>query len=184
MVRTADLTPIRMTAATVNPDRRAIQLLFLMCVPPVARVSEIEDGANASSLFFGFLAEFRSFLLEFLFFLFDEILYGVDPLRRLFFHDADAFFGFPGDFFIAFFGCLSGFYGLVLDLPAGFLAAGRREENAEDEADGGSGMLVTNLTAVDGRDAKPADVLGPVMSPPGSPRSRAGSAPTRVASGR
>jgi DNA polymerase III delta subunit len=35
-----------------------------------------------------------------------------------------------------------------------------------DEADGGSGMLDSNLNTVDGRDVKPADVLGPVMSVP------------------
>jgi len=35
-----------------------------------------------------------------------------------------------------------------------------------DEADGGSGMLESNLTVIDGRDLKPADVLGPVMSVP------------------
>ncbi|HKS90928.1 MAG TPA: hypothetical protein VJQ83_03285 [Tepidiformaceae bacterium] len=35
-----------------------------------------------------------------------------------------------------------------------------------DEADGGSGMLDSNLTVIDGRDLKPADVLGPAMSVP------------------
>ncbi len=42
----------------------------------------------------------------------------------------------------------------------------RRIRELKDDADGGSGMLVTNLSAVDGRDAKPADVLAPCMSPP------------------
>ncbi len=42
----------------------------------------------------------------------------------------------------------------------------RRLQELKDEADGGSGMLVTNLTSVDGRDAKPNDVLAPCMSPP------------------
>ncbi len=34
------------------------------------------------------------------------------------------------------------------------------------EADGGSGMLESNLSVIDGRDLKPADVLAPVMSVP------------------
>jgi DNA polymerase-3 subunit delta len=55
---------------------------------------------------------------------------------------------------------------IVVLFGANELAMRRRIQELKDEADGGSGMLVTNLTAVDGRDAKPADVLGPVMSPP------------------
>lgn len=39
-------------------------------------------------------------------------------------------------------------------------------QELKDEADGGSGMLVTNMSFVDGRAAKPEDVLGPCMAPP------------------
>lgn len=46
------------------------------------------------------------------------------------------------------------------------LSLRRRLQQLKDEADGGSGMLATNLTAVDGREAKPADILGPAMMPP------------------
>jgi DNA polymerase-3 subunit delta len=42
----------------------------------------------------------------------------------------------------------------------------RRLQELKDEADGGTGMLMGNLTGIDGRDAKPADVLGPAMSVP------------------
>lgn len=42
----------------------------------------------------------------------------------------------------------------------------RRLQALKDEADGGTGMLMTNLAELDSRDAKPADVLGAVMSPP------------------
>ena len=42
----------------------------------------------------------------------------------------------------------------------------RRMQELKDEADGGTGMLVTNLTIVDGRDAKLNDVLAPCMAPP------------------
>ncbi|MCE7926908.1 MAG: hypothetical protein DYG91_00185 [Chloroflexi bacterium CFX7] len=42
----------------------------------------------------------------------------------------------------------------------------RRLQQLKDEADGGSGMLATNFAVVDGRDAKPADILGPAMMPP------------------
>lgn len=41
-----------------------------------------------------------------------------------------------------------------------------RLRELRDEADGGSGMLDSNLSLVDGRDLKPADVLAPVMSVP------------------
>ncbi|MBN9491940.1 hypothetical protein J0H33_01135 [bacterium] len=41
-----------------------------------------------------------------------------------------------------------------------------RLQELRDEADGGSGMLESNLTVLDGRDLKPPDVLGPVMSVP------------------
>lgn len=46
------------------------------------------------------------------------------------------------------------------------LALRRRMQQLRDQADGGSGMLVTNLAEVDGRDAKPHHILGPAMSPP------------------
>ncbi|HML98825.1 MAG TPA: hypothetical protein PKD75_10120 [Tepidiformaceae bacterium] len=46
------------------------------------------------------------------------------------------------------------------------LAMRRRIQELKDEADGGTGMLLTNLVEVDGRDAKPHEVLGPAMSPP------------------
>ncbi|MBI5949399.1 MAG: hypothetical protein HY875_14770 [Chloroflexi bacterium] len=46
------------------------------------------------------------------------------------------------------------------------LAIRRRVQELKDQADGGSGMLTTNLTVIEGRDAKPHDILGPAMSPP------------------
>jgi DNA polymerase III delta subunit len=46
------------------------------------------------------------------------------------------------------------------------LAMRRRLQQLKDETDGGSGMLMTNVSVVDGRDAKPGDVLGPCMAPP------------------
>jgi DNA polymerase-3 subunit delta len=55
---------------------------------------------------------------------------------------------------------------IVVLFGANELAMRRRLQELKDEADGGSGMLMTNLTNVDGRDAKPSDVLGPCMSPP------------------
>jgi DNA polymerase-3 subunit delta len=55
---------------------------------------------------------------------------------------------------------------IIVLFGANELAMRRRMQELKDEADGGSGMLVTNFTTVDGRDAKPADVLGPSMSPP------------------
>mgnify|MGYP000939480398 CR=1 FL=1 len=55
---------------------------------------------------------------------------------------------------------------IVVLFGANELAMRRRLQELKDEADGGSGMLVTNFSTVDGRDAKPGDVLGPVMSPP------------------
>jgi DNA polymerase-3 subunit delta len=45
-------------------------------------------------------------------------------------------------------------------------AVRRRLRDLKDEADGGSGMLVHNLAEVEGRSAKPADVVGPAMAPP------------------
>ncbi|MEO8540904.1 MAG: DNA polymerase III subunit delta [bacterium] len=55
---------------------------------------------------------------------------------------------------------------IVVLFGANELAMRRRLQELKDEADGGSGMLMTNLTTVDGRDAKPNDVIGPCMSPP------------------
>ncbi len=55
---------------------------------------------------------------------------------------------------------------IVILFGANELAMRRRMQELKDEADGGSGMLVTNFTTVDGRDAKPNDVLGPCMAPP------------------
>jgi len=46
------------------------------------------------------------------------------------------------------------------------LAMRRRMQALKDEADGGTGMLLTNLTELDGRDAKAHDILSAVMSPP------------------
>lgn len=42
----------------------------------------------------------------------------------------------------------------------------RRLQELKDEADGGSGMLATNYLSIDGREAKPHEILGPAMSPP------------------
>ncbi len=46
------------------------------------------------------------------------------------------------------------------------LAMRRRIQELKHEADGGTGMLLTNQVEVDGRDAKPHEILGPAMSPP------------------
>jgi DNA polymerase III delta subunit len=46
------------------------------------------------------------------------------------------------------------------------LARKRRIQALKDEADGGSGMLLTNLVEIDGRDAKAEDITGPAMTPP------------------
>ncbi len=55
---------------------------------------------------------------------------------------------------------------IVVLFGANELAMRRRLQALKDEADGGSGMLITNLSTIDGRDAKPNDVLGPCMAPP------------------
>lgn len=55
---------------------------------------------------------------------------------------------------------------IILLFGANELAMRRRLQELKDEADGGSGMLLTNLATIDGRDAKPADVLAPCMAPP------------------
>lgn len=46
------------------------------------------------------------------------------------------------------------------------LAIQRRLRELREIADGGTGMLESNLNAIDGRDAKPADIIGPVMATP------------------
>ena len=55
---------------------------------------------------------------------------------------------------------------IIVLFGANELAMRRRIQELKDEADGGSGMLVTNFTTIDGRDAKPGEVLAAVMSPP------------------
>lgn len=55
---------------------------------------------------------------------------------------------------------------ILILFGANELAMRRRIQQLKDEADGGTGMLLTNLVEVDGRDAKPHEILGPVMSPP------------------
>jgi len=42
----------------------------------------------------------------------------------------------------------------------------RRLQELKDEADGGTGMLTTNLITVEGHDARPVDIIGPCMTPP------------------
>lgn len=42
----------------------------------------------------------------------------------------------------------------------------RRLQELKDEADGGTGMLISNISVIDGRDAKPAEVIGPAMAMP------------------
>lgn len=46
------------------------------------------------------------------------------------------------------------------------LAIRRRMQELKDEADGGTGMLTTNLVELDGRETKPGEVIGAAMSPP------------------
>jgi DNA polymerase III delta subunit len=46
------------------------------------------------------------------------------------------------------------------------LAIRRRLQRLKDEADAGTGMLATNLVTVEGRDARPEDIIGPAMTPP------------------
>lgn len=46
------------------------------------------------------------------------------------------------------------------------LALRRRLRELREEADGGTGMIETNANMVDGRDAKPADILGPATAMP------------------
>ncbi|MCC7364592.1 MAG: hypothetical protein IT303_09485 [Dehalococcoidia bacterium] len=49
---------------------------------------------------------------------------------------------------------------------ANTLGIRRRLDELKEDADGGSGMLATNYIAIDGRDAKPHEILGPCMAPP------------------
>ena len=46
------------------------------------------------------------------------------------------------------------------------MAIHRRLRELRDEADGGTGMLSTNLAQLEGRDVKGEEILGPVMTPP------------------
>ena len=46
------------------------------------------------------------------------------------------------------------------------LAMHRRLQELKVEADGGSGMLSTNFLAIEGREAKPEEIIGPAMTPP------------------
>jgi DNA polymerase-3 subunit delta len=55
---------------------------------------------------------------------------------------------------------------IVILFGANELAMRRRLQELKDDTDAGSGMLVTNMSTVDGRDAKVNDVLGPCMAPP------------------
>ncbi len=55
---------------------------------------------------------------------------------------------------------------IILLYGADELGMRRRMQELKDEADGGTGMLSTNHTVVDGRDAKPGDVIAPAMAMP------------------
>ena len=55
---------------------------------------------------------------------------------------------------------------IVLLYGADELAIRKRIHELRALADGGSGMLITNLTELDGRSAKADDILGPAMSVP------------------
>jgi len=46
------------------------------------------------------------------------------------------------------------------------LSVRRRLQQLKDEADGGTGMLTANFVTIDGRDAKPFDILQAAMTPP------------------
>jgi len=46
------------------------------------------------------------------------------------------------------------------------LAMRRRFQELRDQADGGSGMLMSNLTVLEGRDVKAEDIIAPAMSMP------------------
>lgn len=55
---------------------------------------------------------------------------------------------------------------ILLLYGADTLAIRRRLQQLKDEADGGTGMLATNYIQLDGREAKPGDILGAALSPP------------------
>ena len=55
---------------------------------------------------------------------------------------------------------------IILLYGADELGMRRRLDQVKADADGGSGMLATNHTVVDGRDAKPPDVIAPAMAVP------------------
>ncbi len=55
---------------------------------------------------------------------------------------------------------------IVLLYGADELAIRKRIHELRDLADGGSGMLITNLTELDGRSVKADEILGPAMSVP------------------
>ena len=55
---------------------------------------------------------------------------------------------------------------IILLYGADELGMRRRMQQLKDEADGGTGMLATNHTVIDGRDAKAADVIAPAMAMP------------------
>jgi DNA polymerase-3 subunit delta len=55
---------------------------------------------------------------------------------------------------------------IILLYGADELGMRRRLQELKDEADGGTGMLASNLTIVDGRDGKPNDVIGAALAVP------------------
>lgn len=55
---------------------------------------------------------------------------------------------------------------IVLLFGADELAIRRRLRELKEMADGGTGMLVTNLVEIEAREAKPRDVVDPAMVPP------------------
>ncbi|HEX6030146.1 MAG TPA: hypothetical protein VFY90_01865 [Tepidiformaceae bacterium] len=55
---------------------------------------------------------------------------------------------------------------IILLYGADELGMRRRLQELKDDADGGTGMLASNLTTVDGRDGRPNDVIGAAMAVP------------------
>lgn len=55
---------------------------------------------------------------------------------------------------------------IILLFGADALGIRRRLAQLRTDADGGSGMIETNLNAIEGRDAKAQEIIGPAMSPP------------------
>ena len=55
---------------------------------------------------------------------------------------------------------------IVILRGADELAIHRRLGELKTEADGGSGMLATNFLSIEGREAKPEEIIGPAMTPP------------------